>query len=157
MATDAKSSLKIFSILELVLAAVNAVTLIIPWAQGQLSVSYIMEQATQMGQENVTEQIAKISIYSVIGFAVLSILILLFLGIQGLRQCSGQNVGSAHIVIARICFVFLALAALVEILALFNSPNKDWIGTLSALGSVLLCFYYIRIAKTVRDEMKLSQ
>lgn len=145
-----KNDLYIYSLLFLVLAVISVVDLIVSLVGGDLAVAKIIELT------GTTEEIARVSVIIGVSIGVLSILFLLYLGIMGIRQVKGLRTGSLHIVLATIGVVFLAIALITEMYNIFTSPNKNWIGLLSSLGSVLIGILYIRAAKTLKKEEKLE-
>lgn len=137
-----------FSTLFLILAVLNVINLIATFAGGELTVPVIADAAA------TTQQMARISIIIVTVFVALEVLVLVYLGLMGLRQANGKPTGKSHIVIAKICMVFLVLALIIVIISFINAPGKDWIALCSALASVLFCVYYIRAAQHLLAQSK---
>lgn len=139
-----RRNLRVFSILFFVLAAIDAADIIIILAGGELNAAQIAEQA------QVSESLARASAAVVIGIAILSILILVYLGWMGLRQYSGKTTATSHITIAKICVAFLVIGLIVSVLSIINSPAKDWIDLCTALAGVCIGMSYIRAAISVK-------
>lgn len=140
-----------FGIVFLILAAANLVSIIASFAGGQLKVENIVEQA------QTTESLARTSIIIGICIAVVVILVLVYLGIMGIRAANGQSTGSSHIVIARICAVILSISFILVVISFFSAPKKDWVGLCTSAASVFFSIYYIRFAKIVRAENRGEQ
>lgn len=138
-----RKNLRIFSILFLILAAADVVNLIATFALGDWSVSAITQRA------ETTAGLARTSIIVVVTVVALEVLVLLYLGLMGLRQCNGKPVASTHITIAKVALVFLVLALILVAISFFSDPQKDWVALCTATASVLFGFCYIRSAKIV--------
>lgn len=137
--------LYVCSTLFLLLAVLSVVTLVASFASGEMNVTTLAETA------GVSEDLVKPVYIATIIFAVLSILALLYMGLMGLRQAQGKPTGSAHITIAIVCTVFLAIALIFELINFFNAPKKDWVGLCTCLASVFFAVYYIRSAKALKS------
>lgn len=139
-----KKNLKILSILFLVLAALNVVSVIASYALGELSPAYLMEKT------QVSESLARTSVTVVIVIAALSVLVLAYLGLMGLRQCKGKPTGKSHITLAKICMAFLFINVLSCLLSTINAPGDNWVDLCSSVASVIIGFAYIRLARSIK-------
>lgn len=142
---DTKRTLYVFSILFFIIAAVRVVDLIVALVGNQLTTSYIMQMA------GVTEELAKTTLIATFAIVGVTILVLIYLGVMGIRQSQDKTTGSAHIVIATICVIILAIGLASTVYSFITSPAKDWVGLLSMVGSVVIGIFYVRSAKALRQ------
>lgn len=139
-----RKNLRIFSILFLVFAAIEAIDLIIFLTGEGIDTAALAQQA------QVSESFARTTAAVVIALGALSTLVLLYLGLMGLRQSKGQTTSSSHITIAKICMVFLVIVLISALVNVVSSPTKDWLELFSSMASVAIGLIYIRSAKNLQ-------
>lgn len=137
----AKKNLKVWSILYIILAIIDVVSIIGAYLSGDLKVS------------NISENMQTSVLIVVIGLAILMALAKLFLGIQGYRQANDKTKGTGHITFAKIIFVLSIITCVASILDIINGYNYRKISDLCLnLFSLLVIFDYIKQAKYIKEN-----
>ena len=137
----AKKNLKIWSVLYIVLAIVDVVSIVGAYIGGDLKIANASENM-QMG-----------ALIIVIGLTVLMALSKLFLGIQGYRQANGKTKRTGHITFAKIILVLSIIISIASIFDAINGYNFSQTSDLWLdLFSLVVIFDYIKQAKYIKDN-----
>ena len=137
----AKKNLKVWSILYIILAIVDVVSIIGAYLSGDLKVA------------NISENMQTAVLIIVIGLATLMALAKLFLGIQGYRQANDKTKGTGHITFAKIIFVISIIGCVAYIPDIINGFNYRKISDLCLnLFSLFVVFDYIKQAKYIKEN-----
>lgn len=135
-----RRNLKIYSIVFLILAAVDV---------AQLVLNLVVDD-TLVDMSNSLERTVLIVM---IVFAVIVALAKAFLGIQGMRQSKGAAVGRAHLTISMIALVLSVITALLVILASIQTADlwEAVSNICDSLISIWLLVDYRKEAKALLD------
>lgn len=137
----AKKNLKIWSILYIILAIVDVISLVGAYLSGDLKVA------------NVSENMQTAVLVIVVGLAMLMALSKLFLGVQGYRQANGQTKGTGHITFAKIIFVLSIIVCFVSVPDLISAFNYRKLSDLGLnLFSLFVIFDYMKQAKYLKEN-----
>lgn len=137
----AKKNLKIWSVLYIILAIVDAVSIVGAYLSGDLNVS------------DVSENMQTAVLIIVIGLAVIMALSKLFLGIQGYRQADGKTKGTGHITFAKVVLVLSIITFVATIPGIINEYSYKKISDLCLnLFSLVVVFDYIKQAKYIKEN-----
>ena len=141
-------TLYIYGILLLVVAIVDAITLIISAATGEI--------AMIVHEKEFVEKLANLVIIGVVACISISVLINAYLGIKGIKEATKPSGGKLHIILAKIICIINCLMALVVVIALFKSDSV-WndISTLcSCLVDASIMFFYASECKKINKSLK---
>ena len=133
-----RRNLKIYSIVFLILAAVDVAQLVLNLAVDDTPV-------------DLSNSLVRTVLIVMIAFAAVVALAKAFLGIQGMRQAKGTAVGRAHLTISMIALVLSVIGALLVILAAIQEANLWEIVTniWDSLISIWLLVSYRKAAKAL--------
>ena len=142
------TNLYIYGILLLVVAIVDAITLIISASTGEI--------AMIVHEKEFVEKLANLVIIGVVACISISVLINAYLGIKGIKEATKPSGGKLHIIIARIICIINYLMALVVVLALFKSDSmwNDICTLCSCLVDASIMFFYASECKKVNKSLK---
>ena len=136
--------LLIYGIVLIVLAVIDIITLAMDFSGGLLD---------SLTTTDVSMETAKLVLYVVVGFAVWSILVGLFLGIKGVVESRNPSGSRLHIFLAR--FVGVINLVLAVILGLSLLDSTDLWHDLETFGlcmiDMIFMFSYASAAKAVRN------
>ncbi|MCH4206723.1 MAG: hypothetical protein LKF79_02495 [Solobacterium sp.] len=140
-----ESRLKVFSILFLFLAAMDIFSLVVSYVAGNFDVTSIAAAS------GVSTSAAQTSIMIIVGISIVIILCKVFLGIQGIRQSSGKQIGSANSKLAWVAMVLFAICCILSFVEAFKG-TAEWTAPLNLLVSVMILYAYIKDTKTLSQK-----
>lgn len=140
-------TLKIYSSVLLVLAAIDIFNLIIGWLAGDFNTSAIM------GASGASKTAALAVVLLVVGIAAVVIIMKLYMGFKGISRAKGTGSGRGHITVGKISLFFSVLLFVIYAISLFTNMKSagfsGWLDMCTPLASCLIAYGYLKAAKKV--------